>query len=463
MTDSHDARTPSASVHALSGSTPPGPGTTMQPFGVAATPAAVAEMPDPFTPLGTVASSVVAGLADRRAALAQADAEVIDLATRVTSLAERESRIWGRRSQIEDAVFRALPPQPTRPEMQGGVTSTDTSVDGVRTVAVTTPAGWDEEHRAREAAYEAAVAERDGQEAEIAARLGLPRLEKLAERASRRLDRWGLRLAETVPQTQAGLRAKAAASTVMNERGSSLDPCWQALAHSVSADALRLISAEADAIEAACADPFSAYHLEIVGIQEALTASTVKEDDDRLMKRWGEIDQEALVRRPKTLSGALGALEYARREHHQFNVEASQDLKCEVDPTNLIVLHLLDGALEVMRRSFGASAAAGDLRSVPLAAGFASILCSPEASRDVAETYRSWLYGELRMLNLELDGDAAISAVRQDNPGAAFHFPADGYRTAVPKPSTRADAVLGLLGLMPSVGDAASQRETRAA
>ena len=270
MTVSTDARTPSASVHALSGSTPPGTDTTMQPFGVAAKPAGVAELPDTFMPLGAAASSVVAGLTARRAALAQADAEVIDLATRVTSLAERESRIWGRRSELEDAVFRALPPEPTRPEMRGGVTSVDTIVDGARTVAVTTPAGWDEERRANEAAYEAAVAERDGQEAEIAARLGLPRLEKMADRVSHRLNRWGLRLAETAPQTQAGLRAKAAASTVMNERGSSLDPCWQALAHSVSADALRLISAEVDAIEAACADPFSAYHLEIVSIQEAL-------------------------------------------------------------------------------------------------------------------------------------------------------------------------------------------------
>lgn len=101
-----------------------------------------------------------------------------------------------------------------------------------------------------------------------------------------------------------------------------------------------------------------------------------------------------------------------------------------------------------------ARGAASNLRPVPMPADRSALRLGADAAGDVREWYRSWLYAELRLLNLELDGSPEISAIRQDNPGAKFHFPRDmGWRD-VPKPSTRAAAVLGLLGLMPETADA---------
>lgn len=208
MTVFSDARTPSASIHALSGSTPPGAGVTMQPFGIATAPAAVVELPDTFAPLGTAAADVVAGLAARRAATADPDAEVIDLAGRVVARVAREHALCRRRADVDDAVTRAVPPRSVRPSDAQPISVSDAMVDG--------------------------------------ARLGLPFVEKLSHRASARLARWGHRLAGLAPRTQAGRKAKAAASTATAERGMLLDPWRQRLAMSVSADALRIIEAEAN-------------------------------------------------------------------------------------------------------------------------------------------------------------------------------------------------------------------------
>lgn len=68
------------------------------------------------------------------------------------------------------------------------------------------------------------------------------------------------------------------------------------------------------------------------------------------------------------------------------------------------------------------------------------------------EWYRSWLCHERRLLNLELDGTTEALAIRQDNPGADFHFPGKVDWRDVPKPSTRAAAVLSLFGLLPPEG-----------
>ena len=66
------------------------------------------------------------------------------------------------------------------------------------------------------------------------------------------------------------------------------------------------------------------------------------------MDAWGDVDHEALAGCPTTLAGAAGALEYARREFVQFQVH---DDEATADPSKRLILHLLDGALDVLRQA----------------------------------------------------------------------------------------------------------------
>ncbi len=210
MTVSPDARTPSASVHALSGSTPPGTARPVQPFGVATAAAAVAELPDTFAPPGAVASDVVIGLAARRAAPAHPDAAVIDLAGRVEALVSRELRLVLRTVEIEDAVMKGMPPRPERVEGTLRIASDRTvDDDGTSVMTIREPAGWAAEFRTNQDAHEAALAQRKRHEQAEEDRRGLPRWNKLRERTTCRLERWGLQLTAMQPTTQAGLAAKA--------------------------------------------------------------------------------------------------------------------------------------------------------------------------------------------------------------------------------------------------------------
>ncbi len=104
-------------------------------------------------------------------------------------------------------------------------------------------------------------------------------------------------------------------------------------------------------------DPFTRYGAEILALHAAIDACESDEASDRLMDRWGAIDAQAMVGRPMTLAGALGALEYARREIHQFHVAASEGIGDEVCPGDRLVLHLLDGAIGVLRQAAGGGVA----------------------------------------------------------------------------------------------------------
>ena len=230
--------TPASRVHRLTGSSSPGAGTHDRLRASHA--AGIRSQPQP----GAVDEQRSA--VDRLARLHGLDAEVIQLADGTSALALRERRLWGRRSDIEDAVAAAMPPKPVRAAMQARMSVDETVVDGVHTIAVTESAGWAAEQRAVQAAHTAALAEHERLEAEIGARLGLPLADKLTRRASARLSRWGRRLAGTPPRTYAGLRAKAAVQNAISEDGAFFDPWLQTLAAAVGADAIRLIEAEAE-------------------------------------------------------------------------------------------------------------------------------------------------------------------------------------------------------------------------
>ncbi|RYC29215.1 hypothetical protein D3273_25185 [Lichenibacterium minor] len=106
------------------------------------------------------------------------------------------------------------------------------------------------------------------------------------------------------------------------------------------------------ALAAAPADPFAGFHAEILALHHAINLGEGSEDDQgRLMDRWGEIDAQALAGRPTTLGGALGALEMARREFHQFHVEVHEDIGEDVSSSDRLTLHLMDGAIAILRQA----------------------------------------------------------------------------------------------------------------
>ena len=104
-------------------------------------------------------------------------------------------------------------------------------------------------------------------------------------------------------------------------------------------------------------DPFRRYGDEILALHAAINACGDDAASDPLMDRWGEIDAQAMARRPTTLAGALGALEMARREIHQFRIETREDIGSEIDPSDRLVLHLIDGAIGVLRQASGGGVA----------------------------------------------------------------------------------------------------------
>ena len=244
MTVSLDARTPSAELHCLIGSTPPSSGPALQPFAIRTVPAA--NVDDTFVPLCGAAADVVAGLAARRP-VADPDAELIELAGRIVVLAAREERLTLRQSRIDDDIQDACPPIPPMPERPGVVTLDDTTVDGVH--VQTCVLRTDEQ---AVAAFQKALEERTAKIAEIeslveheAQRRGVPKLKKLRYRMYRRLVRWSGALTAMDARTPAGIRAKVAAQLAV-EKGGNEGEWTTALAASVSRDALRLINIGAD-------------------------------------------------------------------------------------------------------------------------------------------------------------------------------------------------------------------------
>ena len=96
------------------------------------------------------------------------------------------------------------------------------------------------------------------------------------------------------------------------------------------------------------ADPFVTYHQRILAIQAAVNTGLGDDAADPLMDAWGAIDREAMAVRPTTFAGAAGALGYARREFVQFEM---QDKEQTENPSHLLILHLLDGAIGVLRQA----------------------------------------------------------------------------------------------------------------
>lgn len=98
---------------------------------------------------------------------------------------------------------------------------------------------------------------------------------------------------------------------------------------------------------------FGSYHREILHLYERMQSDPTIEDDDAaepLMARWAEIDEMAMANQPRTLADAIGALRYARREHHQFAIEADEREGRETDTGDRLIQHLLDGAIAVLSR-----------------------------------------------------------------------------------------------------------------
>ena len=96
------------------------------------------------------------------------------------------------------------------------------------------------------------------------------------------------------------------------------------------------------------ADPFAMYHQRILTLHAAIEADPGDDEAERMMDCWGDIDREALAGRPTTFAGAAGALEMARREFVQFKLFAHEG---PTDPSNRLILHLIDGALGVLQHA----------------------------------------------------------------------------------------------------------------
>lgn len=241
MTVSPDARTPSADLHTLSGSSRPGAAPTVQPFMVVT--AQAANLDDTFVPLDGAALDVVAGLAGRRSAVDLMDSEVTDLGTRLATLARRHHAVWGRRASIKDAISLEIgsrPEQPVRSDQAFSyrVEECDDLVVGT----ITRSARIAESEASALVEHQAAMAAHAQRETEAEARRGLPQLEKLCERQARRLIRWTERLTSLAPRSQAALAAKASALLALQETDTA--GRWvAALAKSVSRDAVRIAAA----------------------------------------------------------------------------------------------------------------------------------------------------------------------------------------------------------------------------
>ena len=107
------------------------------------------------------------------------------------------------------------------------------------------------------------------------------------------------------------------------------------------------VAASAPAL-AGSADPFTTYHQRILALHQVVNTGLGDDAAGPLLDAWGAIDREALVGHPRTLAGAAGALEYARREFVQFEME---DMEETDDPSKRLILHLIDGALSVLRQA----------------------------------------------------------------------------------------------------------------
>ena len=162
-----------------------------------------------------------------------------------------------------------------------------------------------------------------------------------------------------------------------------------ALGISLAHDALHL------GLEAAClpndiGGNFAGYHrsiLEAHAAMEALPPGATDADADAFMDRWNEIDCMAMMDRPRTMSDAIGALAYARREFHQFHIEMEESAGEDPCKGDKLVLHLLDGAAAVLKGVVQEDAADPDLARP-------GHVCTPSEAADI--DFEPWDFGEFR-------------------------------------------------------------------
>lgn len=184
-----------------------------------------------------------------------------------------------------------------------------------------------------------------------------------------------------------------------------------------------------------------------MGLQATIaTTDEHSPEQEAAWARWKELDGIILASRPTTLAGAIGALQVAQREHRQFSIEDHQ--ADEVGTNDRLVDHLLTSALDVLGPLVRQAAPAmANIRPAPLPTGIVAGRYPIDASREEIETYRTFLEMELRYLNHEVYGQTQGRLhYWLDNPAARLHGPSQ------PAASTRALAVLTLLGLMPTPG-----------
>ena len=104
------------------------------------------------------------------------------------------------------------------------------------------------------------------------------------------------------------------------------------------------------ALASARPDPFAVFHAEVLSLHVAVCSCDDEEASDPHMDRLAEIDEAVAHLRPTTLGEAASALAFARREHLQF---ALFDDPEGGDVGSRLVLHLIDGALAVLRQATG--------------------------------------------------------------------------------------------------------------
>ena len=181
-----------------------------------------------------------------KAATPHPDAKVIHLAERVAALAPVSLVAAARRAKRADAVDAKLPALSRPPQPENRTKIENQSIEGWYIATFSYPTTLDEGHAAAMKVWNAERAEEKRIEAALHARHRMPQWEALEHRTHRRLIRRAWRLTYMRPQTQDGLKAKAAAAVAVMQTGAS--DVWATELHaSISRDALRIIGAEADA------------------------------------------------------------------------------------------------------------------------------------------------------------------------------------------------------------------------
>lgn len=205
-------------------------------------------------------------------------------------------------------------------------------------------------------------------------------LVRILERVARRIDLWARQLAALKSPTAQAAAAKADALIEMAVLGFKCCEEFDGLALSLAHDQVAL-GPEAASMPQVSLGNFGRYHTEILQVHADLKASDGSDAAAAaLMDRWAIIDSMAMADQPRDLADALGALLYARREHHQFAIEPRQDTGTDPDKGDALILHLLDGATAVLQRVVQTEAAAA-----PLAQGH---ICTTEEAAEIS--FEAW-------------------------------------------------------------------------